>query len=71
MGDDEAKRKEMLPFFKAGLENNICCLACIKIIGGYGMLAKDCVTLLKKLKLSQVEVIREAANEAIDKIENP
>ena len=48
-----------------GLELN-----CIQTAGGYGALAKDFVPKLKKLKLSSLEQIRDAAGAAVDKIEN-
>ena len=49
----------------------MCQPACIKLSGGYGALAKDFVPLLKKLKLAKDEATRQAAGEALDKIENP
>lgn len=70
-GDDAARRKELLPLLKAGLDNAACQGACIKICGGYGALAKEFVPLLKKLKLAKDEATRTAAAEALDKIENP
>lgn len=68
---EETRRRQLLPFLKAGLDDPICQLDCIKILGTYGAIAKDFVPLLKKLKLSKEEKIREAAGAAVDKIENP
>jgi len=70
-GDDAARRKELLPLLKAGLDDPVCQVECIKISGSYGSLAKDFAPLLRKLKLSSVETIRNAASEALDKIDNP
>jgi HEAT repeat protein len=70
-GDDAARRKELLPLLKAGLDDPVCQEECIKISGSYGSLAKDFAPLLRKLKLSSVETIRNAASEALDKIDNP
>jgi hypothetical protein len=70
-GDDAARRKELLPLLKAGLDDPVCQVECIKISGSYGSLAKDFAPLLRKLKLSSVETIRKAASEALDKIDNP
>ncbi|HBI45884.1 MAG TPA: hypothetical protein DDY78_23970 [Planctomycetales bacterium] len=70
-GEDESKRKEVLPLLNVGLDDGICQLNCIQTAGGYGVLAKDFVPKLKKLKLSSLEQIRDAAGAAADKIENP
>ncbi|VTU01233.1 ---NA--- : : HEAT_2 [Gemmataceae bacterium] len=69
--EDETRRKEVLPLLRAGLDNPTCQAACIKLSGGYGPLAKEFVPLLKKLKLAKDEATRQAAGEALDRIENP
>ena len=43
----------------------------MEVLGEYGVLAKDALPQLKKLKLSGEETIRKAANVAVDRIENP
>ncbi len=70
-GDDQKKRKEILPFIRSGLDNNVCQLTCIDLAGSYGALAKDFLPLLKELKLSSNEAVRSAASRAYDRIENP
>jgi HEAT repeat protein len=70
-GEDEPKRKEILSLLKAALPDPVCQVTCIEIVGSYGALAKDCIPLLKRLKLSNEEVVRNSASAAIDKIENP
>jgi HEAT repeat protein len=70
-GEDESKRKEVLSLLNVGLDDAVCQLNCIQTAGGYGVLAKDFVPKLKKLKLSSLEQIRDAAGVAADKIENP
>jgi HEAT repeat protein len=69
-GEDESKRKEILSLLNAGLDDAVCQLNCIQTVGGYGALAKDFVPKLKKLKLSSIEQIRDAAGAAADRIEN-
>lgn len=69
--EEEARRKELLPLLKSGLDNPVCQVPCIKLCGTYGALAKDFVPLLKKLKLSNNENVRMAASTALDQIENP
>lgn len=70
-GDDEKRRKEFLPVMRSALDNPQCQLTAIKIVAEYGTLAKDLLPTLKKLKLSPREAIREAAKDAVDRIENP
>jgi hypothetical protein len=67
---DTVKRKEVLPIVKAGLDDQICQASCIMIAGSYGLLATECLPILKVLKLSQFEQTRNLATEAVDKIEN-
>jgi hypothetical protein len=43
---------------------------CIDILGNYGKVAAAALPQLKAFKLSRVEAIREAANKAVDQIEN-
>ncbi len=68
-GEDEAKRKELLPLLKIGISTpSEVQIPCINIVGSYGTLAKDFVPILKKLKLSSDEDIRDAASKALDLI---
>lgn len=69
-GDDEARRKEVLPLVRAGLSDGTLQIQCIRYLGDYGPLAKICVPQLKQLKLSSVAAVREAATSSLDKIEN-
>jgi hypothetical protein len=69
-GNDEMRRKEMLPLIKAGVVNATCQIQCINYLGEYGSLAKECVPQLKQLKLSSDSAVRDAAMASLDKIEN-
>lgn len=68
-GVDEDRRKEMIPLVQAGLGDEKLMLACIKIAGAYGRLSKDLLPTLRKLKLSDSNLIRDAAIDAVKKIE--
>jgi hypothetical protein len=68
-GDDEKRRNEVLPLVKGGLSDISCQHACIKYLGEYGPLAKECLPQLKQLKLSSDAAVRDAATASVDKIE--
>lgn len=72
-GEDAARRKEVVPFLKAGLESGDFGFqtTCINMAASYGAGATDCLPALNKLKLSPSARMREMASTAIDKIENP
>ena len=67
---DEALKKRFYPLFKAALKEEYGGAEIINIIGTYGPDAKDLLPLLKTWKLSPKEDIRNAAADAVDKIEN-
>jgi hypothetical protein len=69
-GDDQKRRREVLPLLKAGLSDATCQLGCIRHLGEYGSLAKECLPQLKQLNLSADAAVREAATASVDKIEN-
>jgi hypothetical protein len=68
-GEDTARRKQLLPLLKSALDDPVCVIPCLKIIGDYADLTKDFIPILKKLKLSSKEEIRQAASDALEKIE--
>jgi hypothetical protein len=70
-GADDKRRKEVLPLVKSGVENDMCRVQCIRYLGEYGPLAKECLPRLKQLKLSSDATVRDAATASVDKIENP
>jgi hypothetical protein len=68
-GEVEARRKEVLPYLRIGLADPVCQQSCIRFAGAYGRLAKDLLPQLRVLKLSAIEMVRDAAAEAILKID--
>jgi len=68
-GTDEAKKKQIVPILKSGLNDNALQLASVKVVGRYGALAKELLPTLKKLKQSKNQEIRDAAEEALQQIE--
>jgi HEAT repeat protein len=72
-GDDESIRKKVVPVLRANLlqpDNEELVTTCIELLGNYGKVAAVALPQLKTFKLSTVEAIREAANKAVDQIEN-
>ena len=67
--DDEALRKDVIPFIKAGLADGPL-LDCITYAGGYGSLSKEMLPVLKRHKLSAQAEVRDAASKAVDQIES-
>ena len=68
-GDDEARRKEVLPFVKAGIARpGAEAIQYIKVAGQYKVLSKGMLPALKKLKLSNMAAVRDAAAEAVEAI---
>jgi hypothetical protein len=78
-GDDEKRRKELIPLAIAGLASDDSVFLvtgslqsyCIEMLADYGPLAKSALPALKKLKLNSLAEVREAATKAVDKIEKP
>jgi len=68
-GEDEMRRKEVLPIIGSTLNDNSLLLAGIPRLASYGKLSKGYLPTLKKLKLAAAEVVREAATRAVDAIE--
>jgi hypothetical protein len=69
-GDDEARRKRLLPLLRKGLDDNICQLKCVQIAGTFGALAKVLKNQLENLKLtSRREEVRDAARDALEMID--
>ena len=70
-GDDEKRKKELLPVIKAQIQDDANAVPFIKAAGDYGALSKDMLPSLKKLKLSKITAVREAATGAVESIEKP
>jgi hypothetical protein len=69
-GDNEARRKEVLPFVKTGIARpGSEAIPFIKVAGQYKDLSKGMLPALKKLKLSGMAAVRDAATEAVEAIE--
>lgn len=68
-GDAEVRRKEILPLIGNLLSDNALLVAGIDRLASYGNLSKGYLPTLKKLKLAPAEVVRIAANKAVDAIE--
>jgi hypothetical protein len=70
-GDKEARRKEVLPFLKTGIAlPGAEAIPFIKAAGQFKGLSKGLLPALKKLKLSSMAAVRDAATEAVEAIEN-
>lgn len=69
-GDDEGRRKELLPLLKAALDRESldALLLALKICADYGELAKGMSETIRKLKLHKEEQVRDAAKKALDRI---
>jgi hypothetical protein len=68
-GTDDAKKKQMVPILKSGLNDTALQLASAKVVGRYGPLAKEMIPTLKKLKASKNQEVRDAAEEALQQID--
>jgi hypothetical protein len=68
-GDDEARRKTLIPIIKAGFDNNETVLKCVKLAAEYNKLSKGLLPALRQLRRSPQADVRDAAKVAIDKIE--
>jgi hypothetical protein len=69
-GDKEARRKEVLPLLKTGIAlSGADAIPFIKASGRFGGLSKGLLPALKKLKLSGMAAVRDAATEAVEAIE--
>ncbi len=68
-GDDEAKRKGLFPFMKAGLYDTPNAVVYIQKAGEFGALAKEFLPGLTKMKIAPDKAIRDAAIKAISQIE--
>jgi hypothetical protein len=69
-GDNEARRKEVLPLLKTGIAlPGADALPFIKAAGRFGGLSRGLLPALKKLKLSGMAAVRDAATEAVEAIE--
>lgn len=68
-GEDLARRKELIPLIKAGLEHPEMQVECMKYAVAMGSQSKDLLPLLKKMKFGKSEAIRERATDAIQQIE--
>lgn len=71
-GEDAARRKEVVPVLASGLSvpNAELACRCISKAGEWGAAAKDLLPAIKKLKVSAVPEVRDAAAEAAAKIES-
>lgn len=67
--DNEKLKKQYYLLCKGALDD--CSTMAIYLLGELRADAKDALPILKKLKLSNDEAIRDAANNAVNKIENP
>jgi hypothetical protein len=69
-GDKEDRRKEVLPALKTGIAlPGAEAIPFIKAAGRFGGLSKGLLPALKKLKLSSMATVRDAATEAVEAIE--
>ncbi len=68
-GDKDDRRKQVAPLIRAGLKDIPRPYLCIAAAGRFGKAGKDCLPLLRQLKLSGDEETRRLATEAVDKIE--
>jgi len=68
-GTDQAKKKQVVPILKSGLNDTALQLASVKILSRYGPLAKETIPTLKKLKLSKNQEVRDAAEEALQQFD--
>jgi hypothetical protein len=70
-GDDEGRRKELLPLLKTILNREpvYALVLALRICADYGELAKGMSETIRKLKLHQDERVRDAAKKALDRIE--
>lgn len=68
-GTDDDERKKVVPFLKAGLDNEATLFVCVKTLGTYGRLSKAHLPELKALKLSPNAYMREVATRAVELIE--
>lgn len=68
-GDDEAKRKALFPFMKAGFYDTPNAVVYIQKAGEFGALAKEFLPGLTKMKIAPDKSIRDAATKAISQIE--
>lgn len=68
-GEDEERRKAVLPLIGAGLQSKGLLVPCVERLGKYGELSKGYLPAVKKLKLSSDQAVREAATTAVDAIE--
>lgn len=69
-GENESRRKEVLPFVKTGIaRSGTEAIQYIKVAGLYKDLSKGMMPALKKLKLSNMAAVRDAATEAVEAIE--
>ncbi len=69
-GEDEVRRKEILPLIGQTLTDNELLIAGINRLAAYGKLSKQYLPTLKKLKLAGAEVVRDAALRAVDAIDD-
>jgi hypothetical protein len=70
-GDKEDRRKELIPLIKPGVVGPMPSVHLIRLAGEYGPLSKEMLPALKKLDFVQDEAVRQAALEAVKKIEKP
>ena len=69
-GDDDARKKEVLPLIGNTLSDNGLLIAGINRLAAYGKLSKVYLPTLKKLKLAAAEAVRDAATKAVDAIDD-
>ena len=69
-GEDDSRRKEILPYVASGLNLETLAVQSINRLAAYETLSKAYLPTLKKLKLSPNEAVRAAATRAVDAIEN-
>jgi len=68
-GTDQAKKKQIVPILKSGLNDTALQLTSVKVVGRYGSLAKETIPTLKKLKASKNQEVRDAAEEALQQMD--
>jgi HEAT repeat protein len=69
-GTDDAKKKQIVPILKSGLNDTALQLASVRVAGRYGPLAKELIPTLKKLKANKNnQEVRDAAEEALQQID--
>ncbi len=68
-GDDEKRRKAVVPHVLTALKDDQCYLWAIKVATEYGPLARDAAPVLRQLKLSPSPDVRSAAGRALDSVE--